>query len=208
MKFKNHFMNTRIKLSLILLCLGIILLSISSGGSLIVKPDKLLTDVLDNKSYFSVDDVAKFVVNEDSTIQIIDLRPAEEFKTMNIPGSTNIPYMDFINKDPGSFLNNRNKRYVLYSNGDLNSNFAFTYSRGMNFKNTFVMKGGLNEWFNTIMNTSFKGEKISARENALFETRTRARRLFTEINSLPDSLKMKFILSKQITAKKLDGGCE
>jgi hypothetical protein len=58
------------------------------------------------------------------------------------------------------------------------------------------------------MNSSFSGERISARENALFETRTRARKLFTEINSLPDSLKLKFIEAKHIAAKKLDGDCE
>ena len=29
-----------------------------------------------------------------------------------------------------------------------------------------------------------------------------------EMNSMPDSLKMKFIRSKHIAAKKLDGGCE
>jgi hypothetical protein len=32
--------------------------------------------------------------------------------------------------------------------------------------------------------------------------------MFTEINSLPDSLKLKFIQSKHFAAKKLDGGCE
>ena len=58
------------------------------------------------------------------------------------------------------------------------------------------------------MNSSFTGEKISARENALFETRTRAGKLFTEINRLPDSLKLKFIEAKHIAFKKLDGGCE
>ena len=35
------------------------------------------------------------------------------------------------------------------------------------------MKGGLNEWFNTVMNSNFTGDRISARENALFETRTK-----------------------------------
>ena len=70
------------------------------------------------------------------------------------------------------------------------------------------MKGGLNEWFTTVMNSNFTGDRISARENALFETRTNARKLFTEINSLPDSLKMKFIEAKHIAVKKLDGGCE
>lgn len=68
--------------------------------------------------------------------------------------------------------------------------------------------GGLNEWFNTVMNSSFTGERISVRENALFETRTRAKKMFTEINSLPDSLKLKFIKAKHISSKKLDGGCE
>ena len=70
------------------------------------------------------------------------------------------------------------------------------------------MKGGLNEWFNSVMNSNFTGERISARENALFETRRRARKMFTEINSLPDSLKLKFIEAKHIASKKLDGGCE
>jgi hypothetical protein len=70
------------------------------------------------------------------------------------------------------------------------------------------MKGGLNEWFNVVMNSKFTGDKISARENALYETRTRAKKMFTEMNSLPDSLKLKFIMSKHLAAKKLDGGCE
>jgi hypothetical protein len=70
------------------------------------------------------------------------------------------------------------------------------------------MKGGLNEWYNTVMNSTFRGEKISARENALFETRSMAKKMFIEMNSLPDSLKMKFIQSKHLAAKKLDGGCE
>jgi hypothetical protein len=70
------------------------------------------------------------------------------------------------------------------------------------------MKGGLNEWFTSVMNGNFTGDKISARENALFENRMSARKMFTEINSLPDSLKQKFLESKHIAAKKLDGGCE
>jgi hypothetical protein len=58
------------------------------------------------------------------------------------------------------------------------------------------------------MNSSFSGDRISARENAIFEIRTKAKKLFAEINSLPDSLKLQFIESKKLEAKKLDGGCE
>jgi rhodanese-related sulfurtransferase len=203
-------MNTRIRFSVGLLGLGLILalLPLSGSRSLIIKPEKLLSEVLDNSIYFTVDQVAKFIVSEDSSVQIIDLRTPGEFRTVNIPGSINVPYSKLLDNDPGSFLNNGKARNIFYSNGDFDSNYAIAIARGLNFDNTYVMKGGLNEWFNTVMNSNFTGERISARENALFETRTRAKRMFNEMNSMPDSLKIKFIQSKHLAIKKLDGGCE
>lgn len=203
-------MNTRGKYSVALISLGLILalLPLSGNRSFTVKPKKLLTEVIDEKLSFTVDQVARFIVTEDSTIQIIDLRSPEEFSSFSIPGSINVPYSTFLKNDPGTYLNNPNITNILYSNGDLNSNYALVLARGMNYKNVYTMKGGLNEWFNTVINSSFTGERITARENALFETRTRAKNLFFEINSLPDSLKQKFILAKKTEVKKLDGGCE
>jgi rhodanese-related sulfurtransferase len=203
-------MNTREKFSVGLLCLGLILamLPLTGNRSFIAGPGKLLSEVLDNTTYLSVDQVAKFMVSEDSSVQIIDLRTPGEFRTVNIPGSINIPYSKILDNDPAGFLNNGKTRNIFYSNGDLESSYALAIARGLNLKNTYVMKGGLNEWYKTVMNSTFNGEKISARENALFETRTRAKKMFTEMNSLPDSLKMKFIQSQHLAAKKLDGGCE
>ncbi len=70
------------------------------------------------------------------------------------------------------------------------------------------MKGGLNEWFKTVMLSQFKGEKITPLENALYETRFNARKAFTQINSLPDSLKKQYFKAKEIKQLKLDGGCQ
>ena len=203
-------MNAREKLSAVLLSLGLILalLPLSSNRSFYTKPGKLLEEALDQNTYLSADQVARFVVSEDSSVQIIDLRSPEEFRTVNIPGSINIPYSKILDNDPGALLNNGKARNIFYSNGDFESNYAVAIVRGLNQKNTYVMKGGLNEWFSIVMNSKFTGEKISARENALYETRTRAKKMFTEMNSMPDSLKLKFIMSKHLAAKKLDGGCE
>lgn len=203
-------MNIREKFSAGLLCMGLILaiLPLSGNRSFIIRPKVLLPEVLDEKSYFTVDQVALFIVSEDSTIQIIDLRSPEEFRRMNIPGSINSPYTDIFKSDPGSLFSNEKIRSILYSNGDFDSNSALVIAMGLNYKNVFVMRGGMNEWFNTVMNSNFIGEKISARENAIFETRTKARNMFNDLNSLPDSLKMKFIEGKRSAAKKLDGGCE
>lgn len=203
-------MNTREKFSAVLISLGLILalLPLSENRTFSVRPHELLTEIADQNTYITVDQLAKFIVSEDNTIQIIDLRSPSEFRSFNIPGSINIPYNEFLDNDPDRILNNGKTKNILYSNGDFDSNYALVIARGLNYKNTYVLKGGLNEWFSTIMNSTFKGEKITARENSLFETRTRARILFTEINSMPDSLKRKFIESKHIAARKLDGGCE
>jgi rhodanese-related sulfurtransferase len=202
-------MNSRQKFSAGLVSVGIILalLPLSGSRSFTLKPKKLLTEILDNSTFFTVDQVARFIVSEDSSVQIIDVRSPEEFKAENIPGSINLPYKQLLDIDPATLLNNGKSKNIFYSNGDYDANYAVTITRGLNLKNTFVMKGGLNEWFNTVMNSTFTGDRITARENALFETRAKAKTLFNEMNSLPDSLKLKFIQSKQLAKKKLDGGC-
>lgn len=210
MNCKIRIMNAREKYTAIFLTLGIILalLPLSANRPLSAKPDKLLSELLTENSYFTVDQVARFIVSEDSTVQIIDLRSGDEYSKLNIPGSVNIPYDEIFNIDRSGLLNRKDIKTILYSNGDVVANYALVIAKGMTYTNIFTMKGGMNEWFNTIMNTSFTGERITARENALFETRTRAGSLFTEINSLPDSLKQKYRDDKLIAAKKLDGGCE
>jgi rhodanese-related sulfurtransferase len=202
-------MNTREKYTVVLLSLGFILafLPLPGNRSFTVRPQKVLTGILDINSYLTVDQVAKYIVSEDSTVQIIDLRSPEEFKTASLPGALNIPYNQLLERDPSAFLVTGKNKNIFYSNGDLDANYAVVLAMGLGFDNSFVMKGGMNEWYGTVVNSSFKGERISARENALFETRTVARRMFTEINSLPDSLKMKFMKSNKNSAKKLDGGC-
>ena len=60
-------MNTREKFSVILLCLGLLLalLPLSANRSFKAKPQKISIEVLDKDIYFTVDQVARFVVSED-----------------------------------------------------------------------------------------------------------------------------------------------
>jgi rhodanese-related sulfurtransferase len=201
-------MRKKFTVLLLPLSLMLALLPLSANRSFTSRPGNLLSGVLASDVSFSVDQVARFIVLEDSTFQLIDLRSPEEFKRLCIPGSLNVPYADLIRNDPDIYLNNKNIKTVFYSNGDFDSNYALVYSRGLGYSSTYVMSGGLSEWLNTVMESRFSGERISARENSLFEIRTRAGKLFTEINTLPDSLKVKFMESKKFSARKLDGGCE
>jgi rhodanese-related sulfurtransferase len=202
-------MNARVKISIVLLMLGLILAFLPSSGnySFHTKPGKVLAEALDVNSYITADQVARYMVTEDSTIQLIDLRSPAEFNSYTIPGSINIPYSELLSKDLENHLN-PGVRNVFYANGDHLANYAVVIASGLGFSNNCVMRGGLNEWYRVVMNSEFTGERISARENALFEIRTRARKQFTEVNSMPDSLKARYRESKEIERKKLDGGCE
>ena len=78
-----QYMNTREKFSVGLLCLGLILALLPLTAQQVIyckAPDKLLPEILDNKTYLSVDQVARFVVSEDSSVQIIDLRSARRIQ--------------------------------------------------------------------------------------------------------------------------------
>jgi len=203
-------MNVRIKITVLLVGLAILLAFMPNPASKTfkLKPKELLAKSASEEIYFSVDEVARFLNTEDSTILLVDLRSEEEFRKCNIPGSVNIPFDDLLNPAWSGYFSQKNIGTVFYGNSDQNANVAWTIATGLGYQNCFVMKGGLNEWFKTVMLTRFEGEKITPRENALFENRYKARTIFTQINSLPDSLKTKYFDAKRLQKKKLDGGCE
>lgn len=189
--------------------LGLILVFLPGIGdySFKVHPADLVQQSMSNDVFISVDRVATLLNNEDEQLQLIDLRSKQEFDKFNIPGAINVPFDQFFNRHPETWLYNPNARYVFYSNNDLNASYALVLAKGLGYENCFVMKGGLNEWFTTVMESSFKGDRITPRENAIFENRKKARQFFTEINSLPDSLKQQFAEAKRQAERKLDGGC-
>lgn len=203
-------MDARIKYSVLLVGIGLLIafLPFNTAETLRVKSNLLLSRSASEDIYYSVDQAARMMNNEDSTVQIIDLRSTAQFKECNIPGSINIPYPDLLNPIwEGTFSQRRIKK-IFYGNDDQTSTYAWTILTGLGYQNNFILKGGLNEWFKTILYSKFNGIKISPVENALFENRYNARKTFTQINSLPDSLKTKFFSSKRLKQSKLDGGCE
>ncbi|MBN2348537.1 MAG: rhodanese-like domain-containing protein [Bacteroidales bacterium] len=202
-------MNTRVFLSLNLAALAILLVVVPANKSKKDQPTPVQqVNQLNSNNNINVDLAARYVNDSDSGFQFIDLRTPDEFLVCNIPGSINIPYEQLLDIKWQGYLNQTNKINILYANGDLKSNMALTLLNGKGYKNNSVLNGGLNEWFAVVMNTEFTGGRLTARENAVYENRRKAKNLFTEINSLPDSLKTTFLEAKIIEEAELDGGCE
>jgi rhodanese-related sulfurtransferase len=203
-------MNFRIKFSIALLATGLLVafIPLSGNRSLTEKPDIVIRMIAGDERSLSVDQVARKMVIEDTLFHLIDVRSENEYSLLSLPGAVNIPYAEMLKTNPTTYLADGDIVNIFYSNDDYDAGFAMALATGMGYLNCAVMKGGLNEWFRTIMNSKFNGERLTARENALFETRTRAAKLFTGMNSLPDSLKSKYLNASRFDPKKLDGGCE
>jgi 3-mercaptopyruvate sulfurtransferase SseA len=203
-------MNGRQNLTMVLILSGIILLLLPGIGqySFKVEREELHRSVFEESPYVNVDEVASLLNADDPSLQLIDLRSAEEFRQFSLPGAINVPFEQFFESNPETWLHKRDARTIFYSNGTMHAVHALVLAHGLGYQHVEVMKGGLNEWFSTVMNSRFDGERLSPRENALYENRTKARRFFTEINSLPDSLKLRYTESKRLAARSLDGGCE
>ena len=203
-------MKIRKEISLLLILLSIILalLPLSANRSFSEDPASLLKEALADEVSLSADEVAEFIVREDPSFSLIDLRPEAEYRKKAIPGAINVPWSIFIKSDPDKWLGNREVRNVFYSTGNTEADYALVFARGMGYDNCFIMNGGITEWERTIHDTEFTGERITARENSLYETRRRAEEMYREFRTLPDSLKSRFLESKKFSAKKLDGGCE
>ncbi|TFH49858.1 MAG: hypothetical protein E4G92_01170 [Bacteroidia bacterium] len=113
-------MKIRKELSVLLLLLSLVLalLPISANRSFNTNPDKLLSDVLTKDLSFTADQVAEFVVREDSTIQMIDLRPSEEFRRQSIPGAVSILMLNLLIK-------------ILRSGSAIKTSGTFSMQRGV-----------------------------------------------------------------------------
>ena len=203
-------MNVRIFLSINIIAIAIVMMLVpgkvgKKGQPLPIQQVRSL-----NKESQSIDaDKAARIINQsDSKYQLIDVRSSEEFLAFNLPGSINIPFNELMATPFQGYLKQDEKTNILYSNGDYLSNMACALLSAKGYENNITLQGGLNGWYAIVMNTEYKGGRLTARENALLENRTNAKKLFTEINSLPDSLKNNFLEAKLLEEDELDGGCE
>ena len=207
---KGEPLNLRIVFSIVLVCLGLIvsLVPYKDNKAGQVKPSALLQKITGGTQFVTIDQAARYIINEDTSVRFIDLRNQEEYRAFNIPGAINIPYHDLLNRDWEGYLNQHEVKNIFYSNGDELSGLAWVLTTRIGYSNNYILKGGMNGWYETVMQSQFKGGRITPSENAKFETRRNASLLFTKMNSLPDSLKIKFLDAKRLQEAKLTGGCE
>jgi len=157
-------------------------------------PKTLLSAVVEKSRYLSVDLVTHRIIENDPTLLLIDLRPADQFKLFALPGGVNIQPDSLLTTTTLELMNQPGKDKVLLANSDLISEKAWLIATRSSVNRLYIMKGGMNEWFNTIIKEEPANSAASSTELDLISFRKAARQFFIgsgETASAPEKPKVK-----------------
>ena len=147
-------------------------------------PEHLLTEVIDETRFVTTDYISEKIIESDPYVLLIDVRSPEDFKKFSLKGAINIPLQNLLDKDDdgnyihADILNQRIRKNVFYSNGNVFASQAWVITARLNYENNYVMKGGLNLWVETIMRPKKPKTEASQTEFDLYEKRKAAAMFF------------------------------
>lgn len=169
-------MKPRVLLALFIIPLGLIIAAVPQNKTnpYRLTADELLGEVNTRTQYISPETVADMLVNKDPSLQLIDVRSQEEFEKFSLPGSINVPLADLLSEKYADILNQDIKMNIFYSNGTLNANEAWMITRQLGYNNNYVLEGGLNYWFEAILNPSEPASTSPDEEFAKYDFRKSA----------------------------------
>ena len=196
-------------LILVLLALGLVLLpkyKTNEG----INPKLFVKNAVSTERYISTDKLADKLVNQDPTVLLIDTRTEKEYNEYALPNAVNIPLEKLLDEDYESYLDQDAYDVILYSNDNYHADQAWMLGNRLGYKNLYVLKGGLNEWFNTIISPKYPAETEPKEAFDLYDFRKAAGMYFGV--GAPKSDKKVAPTKKVITVKKkkkrvAEGGC-
>ncbi len=191
-----------------------LLLALSPAGlrtSLQSSPKDIALAIISKSDHVTAEQVADWLINKRTDLQIIDLRTSEEYQQYHIPGAINIPLAKLFD-DESLYQLDPDNIIVLYSNGGTHAAQAWVLLRQMGIE-SYVLLGGLNYWVQAILNPKPPNDLVADEEILLYEFRKAASQYFTGGQSqIKQSEQKKSVLRpkpkfKFKRKKKADEGC-
>jgi rhodanese-related sulfurtransferase len=194
-------------LLMLLLAVGTLLVKTSREPRQI-EPQVLLSEIIQPTRYVTTDQVAKMIIQGDPSLEIIDVRSPREFEQFSLPHSVNIPLDSLLT--PASLQNFgiQGTRVVLIGNDDIAADNAWVLTKRLGYNHTYVMRGGLNHWMETIIDPKEPAEAEASTAFDTYQFRKGARIYFTGSKSEESApLKMKVEVQRRKKSGGASGGC-
>jgi len=176
----------------------------------LLTPKKMLVKIYDQARYLTTDGVAKKLIEGDPGLFLIDVRSPEEYEEYALPGAINVPTDQLFTGENIDYLDQEGIDVVFYSNGDVFSEQVWMLAAEKGFDNLFILKGGLNEWFQTIMQPVPPPETASKVAAEQYMFRKGASIYFGGSPNLLASeipVKKKEVVVRKKKKKEAEGGC-
>jgi rhodanese-related sulfurtransferase len=211
---KYNAMKPRVLLALFVIPLGLIIAAVPQNKTNPFKltAEELLAEANSRSQFVTPETVANMIVSKDPSLRLIDVRSQDEFEKYSLPGAINIPLSDLLSEQYADILNQDVKMNVFYSNGSLTANEAWMLTRQLGYQNNFVLEGGLNYWFETIMNPEKPASTSPDEEFAKYDFRKSAGMALgggggVQAEKSQPSLPVKPAITTVPKKKKAAGGC-
>jgi len=178
----------------------------------IIGQKELLHQINLEGRYISTDEVAKMIMEKDPSLLLVDVRSPEEYNKYTLEGAMNIPYDKIMDKEYEAYLNQDVYTTVLFSNGSSLADQAWLTLTSYGYEGNKVMKGGLNEWYRTILHPQKPEGTILDREaekRYLFRKGAQiyftGAQITTESAPKPKAQPVKPVIKRK--KKEVTGGC-
>jgi rhodanese-related sulfurtransferase len=151
----------------------------TKNSSMQLNAQQLLNELQVKSHIISIDEMANALINNDPEYQLIDVRTEEEYKSYSIPGAINIPFEKLFDDEFLPYIDQIARKNVFYSNGTTLSSQAWLLTKQKGFQNNYILKGGLNNWYATILAPTAPSSTDDEEAFATYKARLGAKQFFT-----------------------------
>lgn len=180
-----------------------------------IPPELFAKNILSTERYVGPDDLADRMINDDPVLLLVDTRSFEEFQEYSLPNAINIPMTQIFSDELNPYLNQDIYDVILFSNDNFTADQVWMLCNRMSYQRIYVLNGGLNAWFNTIIHPKKPAETMPQNAHDLYSFRRAAGTYFgvandtLEIELKPIKTKqVKKVVTKPKKKKRMpEGGC-
>lgn len=193
----------------VILAVGMLFMSDKSASKQ-TDAESLLYSTNDPSRFLSIDAIADRLVKNDPSLIVIDVRPADQYKTFTLPGAINIPIDSLLSTSSLDLMKAREYDKVFISNSDSWSDQAWILYKRLDMPNIFVMRGGVNGWFNTIAQPQAPDHSSPQEVFDLYSFRMAVNQHFygsPEIAKPVEPVKKPVVVTRKVQEVETGGGC-
>lgn len=174
-----------------------------------IHPEELMREIVAPTRYVTTDQIAEMMIQGDPTLMLIDVRNEYDYLEYSLPEALNIPIEGLVSDTYSDYLGIEDMNVVFFSNDDILADQAWVIARRMEYKNIYVLKGGLNSWITTIIKPTVPPETASKSDFELYNERKGASMYFTGAEiSIEESTGAKEVtVRRKKKSSVVEGGC-